>query len=540
MRKSTAKLVSLLVIMMMVFVSFAGCGSTEEGATETPATDSSTGTESTETEEKDVYPLEGDRTITYWTGGWVHADFPTQGDTHLMQEKMKRTGVEVEFIHQTGADAFSLLVASGDLPDVFGYRFTNFPGGPTAALEQGVVMEMNEHFEKWAPNLMQIYADNPEWDKLVKTDDGQYYNFPFIRGDDYLTVFVGPQARKDWLDDLNLSEPETIDEWYTVLKAFKEEKGATAPLTFEYSILRSSDAFVGAYDASFEYFINSEGEVEFGSVREGFRDFTRTLAKWYEEGLLDQDIATVDRDQVAARMTTGVSGAAVGHTGSRMGAWLTAASDVENYDLVGLRYPTLNKGETAMFGQRQHPYFGQGIGVTSKARDVEAAVRFFDYGYGEEGHMLYNFGIEGKSYEMIDGYPTYTDYVLQNEEGKSPAQMLRGYTQSVFNGPLVQDRRYMEQYAQYDQQKNAIETWMQTNGGDHNMPAVTYTSEESNAIGAIMSEIYDYRDEIFFRAVLGDIDIDSEWDNYIRSLDRMGLQDVLAVQQDALDRYNNR
>ena len=37
--------------------------------------------------------------------------------------------------------------------------------------------------------------------------------------------------RKDWLDDLGLEVPETIDEWYTALKAFKEEKGATAPLT---------------------------------------------------------------------------------------------------------------------------------------------------------------------------------------------------------------------------------------------------------------------------------------------------------------------
>ncbi len=70
--------------------------------------------------------------------------------------------------------------------------------------------------------------------------------------------------------------------------------------------------------------------------------------------------------------------------------------------------------------------------------------------------MLYNFGIEGESYEMIDGYPTYTDYIMNNPDGKNVGEMLMAYTHSAYFGPMVQDVRYMEQYAQYQEQKDAI------------------------------------------------------------------------------------
>ena len=42
---------------------------------------------------------------------------------------------------------------------------------------------------------------------LVKTDDGRYFGFPFIRGDVYLQTYIGPIVRQDWLDELGLEAP---------------------------------------------------------------------------------------------------------------------------------------------------------------------------------------------------------------------------------------------------------------------------------------------------------------------------------------------
>ena len=56
--------------------------------------------------------------------------------------------------------------------------------------------------------------------------------------------------------------------------------------------------------------------------------------------------------------------------------------------------------------------------------------------------MLYNFGIEGESYEMQDGKPVYTDLVLNNPDGLTANQALSEYSGlAVGNGPFVRDRR---------------------------------------------------------------------------------------------------
>lgn len=542
------KLISLLLVMMLVVTLFAACGekADDEMAKDEKQEETKDDSKETKDDSKDateessdgVYPLDG-RTITYWTPEYIHPDYPTQAESPLMQEMFARTGVEVEFVHQTAKEAFSLMVAAGEMTDVYKTNLVrNYPGGPSAAIEQGVAMELNDVFAEYAPNLTAYLEANPQVDKLIKTDDGSYYCFPFVRGGDFLTVFVGPMLRKDLLDELGLDTPETIDEWEVVLKGFKD-LGVPAPLTGEMAIYQDANPFVGAYNTSFDMHLE-DGEIVYGPTKEGFKDFLKLFQRWYAEGLIDPDLATVDKDQVAAKMTSGDSAAAVGHTGSRMGAWLTAAAEEGGYDLVATKYPTINKGDMAEFGQSQMEYFGFGVSLSSTCEDVEAAARFLDYGYGEEGHMLYNFGIEGESYEMIDGYPTYTDHILNNPDGVSTAQMLKGYVQSSYNGPLIQDVRYMEQYAQYQQQKDAINVWKQTNNSAHRMPPVTLNEDEANEVSAIRSEIKAYVDEFFFKSMFGDVDIDAEWDDYVATIEKMGVQEMLDNYTQALDRFNAR
>jgi putative aldouronate transport system substrate-binding protein len=549
MKKRFTILMALMLTMTLMVGIFTGCGSSsDEEETKTTSTkeekkdNTSDSKESTSTEDQSVeavYPLDGDRSITYWTTAFIHPEYPTQADTPLMKEMFERTGITVEFIHQQAPEAFSLMVASGDLPDVYKHDLVRkFPGGPSAALEQGIAVPLNDYLE-YAPNLVAYLEANPDIDKMVKTDDGQYYCFPFVRGGDYLTTFIGPILRKDWLDDLGLEVPTTVDEWEVVLKAFKDEKGAAAPFTGELNIIQGTNPFVGAYGASFGMHLE-DGEIVYGPVKDGYKDFLHLWNKWYEMGLIDPDVGTVDKNTVAAQMTAGGSGAAMGHTGSRMGAWLTSMKDDPSYDLVGAPYPVLNEGDYPEFGQSQFPFFGFGVSISPTCEDIEAAMRFLDYGYSEEGHMLYNFGIEGESYEMVDGYPTYTDHVLNNPDGIPSAQMLMGYVQSSYNGPLIQDVRYMEQYAQYQQQKDSIVNWKDTNNTDHLMPPVTLNEEEASVVGAIESEITAYKDEFFLKAVFGVIDIDEEWDKYIETINKMGVEEMLATYEVALDRYNNR
>lgn len=77
--------------------------------------------------------------------------------------------------------------------------------------------------EKNAPNIMNMFEKYPIIRKVLTAPDGEIYNLAevFIEGNE-----VAPKSliiRKDWLDKLNLEIPETIDDWYTVMKAFKEQ-----------------------------------------------------------------------------------------------------------------------------------------------------------------------------------------------------------------------------------------------------------------------------------------------------------------------------
>src|SRR5690606_27116471 len=122
-------------------------------------------------------------------------------------------------------DQFSLMFSSGDLPDIVetGWLGTHVPGGPDNAIKDGRILRLNELIEEHAPNLTRVLDENPEWRKMITSDEGNIYTFPFLRGGDLLLTVHGLALRQDWLDKLELDMPTTLDEWEEVLTAFKEQ-----------------------------------------------------------------------------------------------------------------------------------------------------------------------------------------------------------------------------------------------------------------------------------------------------------------------------
>ena len=82
---------------------------------------------------------------------------------------------------------------------------------------------------------------------------------------------------------------------------------------------------MAAFDTNYSFYIGSDDKVHFGAPEEGYKKYLETMHQWYEEGLIDADIATMKNDQVATKITNGAAGASLGQAGSRMGTWLAAA-----------------------------------------------------------------------------------------------------------------------------------------------------------------------------------------------------------------------
>lgn len=479
--------------------------------------------------------------ITYWVGmnGNTSQTASNLGDTAFGKELMKRTGVTIEYQHPAlgqEAEKFNVMIASGSLPDIIEYDWlSKYPGGAEKALADGIIQEID--IEKEAPNFAAYLKEHPELEKDVKTDSGKYFGFPFIRGDELLLTSAGPILRKDWLDDLGLEVPETIDEWTTVLKAFKDKKGATAPLALSTGGI-GWGTFIGAYD-TFDGLYVRDGKIAYGPMDDSYKDFLVQMNKWYKEGLLDPNYASLDGNMIQSNMLNGISGAAYGSCGSGIGKWMAAATD-DKYDLVGAKYPVLHKGDTPQFGSYETPVTGSDWAViTRDCKNKELCLKLLDYAYSDEGHMLFNFGIEGESYEMEGDYPKYTELITKNPDGLSMAVALGQYTLSHYIGPFVQDKRYMEQYAQLPQQQEALQNWMDINMKEHVVPKLSLTTDQQNEISTLLENINTYKSEMQAKFIMGTEPIE-KFDEFREQLKTRGVEKYLEYEQQAYDRYLKR
>ena len=476
--------------------------------------------------------------LTYWMalGATTATQYTDFGDTEIAKELCERLGIEVEYIHPpTGqsAEKFNIMMAQPNLPDIIEANWTGYPGGMGNAIEQGKVIDIAEHLDK-APNFKKFLEENEDVAKLIYTDDGKLIGFPFVRTDSYLRTSAGLMLRKDWLDELGLEVPETIDDWETVLRAFKDKKGCTAPLTMTTGFF-DRGVFVGAYGETEKTYVE-DGVVKYGPSQPGFKEFLKIMNKWYKEGLLDPAIATQDGKGVNANILSGVSGATINSTGGGMGTYLAAATE-EGFDLVAAPYPVLKKGDTPKFGDCSLQSTGKFAAISSSCKDIDKAIKFLDYAYSEEGSMLYNFGIEGVSYEMVDGYPTYTEVITKNSEGKTMAEAMTAYLRASDSGPFVQDRRYMEQYAATPQQKNAIDVWSATDASKYLLPYIY--PERASDLAKLQTSVNTYYKEMLVKFIMGIEPIDN-FDKYVEELNARGLQEILDLQQAAYEKYLER
>ena len=501
-------------------------------------------------------PTKQPLTITYWVelNSNVAATRKNYGELTCYVELEKRTGVKVEFQHPPTAsgqarEQFNLIVASGKYPDVIEYGWLSAPGGPSKYIKEKVIHRLNEIIDKQAPNLKKILTDHPDWRKQVTTDDGDMFVFPFLRGDPYLLVFFGPVARGDWLEKLKIQTPKTLDDWRAMLLAFKQKdpngngKADEIPFTInraggKHTALTTSHAFVGAWGMTMTWY-QDKGTVKYAPIQPEFKEFLKLLAGWYKDGLIDPEYISADKKAMDAKWTNHQLGSGCEYTGSGIGYLMGLMQGKDpNFKVVGLPYPVLKAGDKPMLGQRDNVFTGVGAAITTACKRVDDVAQWLDYAYGPEGHMLFNFGVEGISYTMVNGYPTYTDDVMKNPKGLPVNQGMGQHARSNHNGPFVQDRRYMEQYAALPEQKAAITTWTEPSN-ERLLPPITPTQDESKKFASVMNDVQTRFEEAFDKVVTGAEPADG-WDKVVAQFKQMGIEDAIKIQQAALERYNKR
>lgn len=496
-------------------------------------------TKKEEKKSEKMYPLDTDVTLTYWTSLSNSQSYFADniGGLPFSESLEKATGVKIEWIHpQAGKDLYT-LIATDNLPDIIFYNWRNFPGGTAKMINDGYAIPLNDVIDKWSPNFKSVIEKYPDVERSILTDNGEIACYPLIYGEDALKTTGGMMLRGDWLEELNMSVPETIDEWETVLRAFKNEKGATAPLSVEVGAF-GVGAFTGAYGIVWNYY-QENGKVCYGPAQPEYKDFLITMNRWYNEGLIDKEFAIGNSVKHSENILSGKTGAIYGGLGGSLGAYNTLfeKEGIDGY-FVGAKYPVLNKGDKPKLGQYTSETSNAAV-ITTSCENVEIAARFLDYGYSEEGSLLYQFGTEGVSYNMENRYPKYTKEITDNPDGIPMATILGKYTNAGFSGPFVQDIRYLEQYADSDIQRDAWNKWMDTDARKYELTGMVTDEDVLGEYGRLNRAIDQYAQEMLVKFILGTEPI-GNFDLYIEELHKLGLDDLLQIKQSAYEKYMAR
>jgi len=493
-------------------------------------------------------------TINYWRANdaKLTASLNNFGDMAAYKEKEKLTGIQVKFTHPPlgqQRDQFNLLISTKELPDVIYYNWADAVGGPEKMIKDGRIIRLNELIDSYAPNLKRIIESDPDVKKQIALDDGTIYMFPLLKLDALkLNATSGLIMRQDWLDKLNLQVPTNIDEWYTVLKAFKEQdpngngKADELPFTGNWGPgnLTKLHDFAAAFGVIGGFQMNGD-KVEFGPIQPGYRDFLETMAKWYKEGMIDPEIMTNDGKAFDYKVTSNLAGAYQGGVFSGMGKYFNLMRDTDpNFNVTGVPWPVSQDGTSyATFNlDAKVLTYGEAITASADEDKLKYIVQWMDYNYSEEGSDLFNFGIENDSYVREGDGVKFTDTIINNPNGLTYDQALASYALSIMDGPINQDSRYLDALLFDDGQRAANAEWMKASSA-LTLPPIRLSTDEVSTSTSIMSQVNTYLNETMTAIISGQKPI-TEFDTMAETIKSMGIDRAIEVHQAAYDRYQSK
>lgn len=204
----------------------------------------------------------------------------------------------------------NLTLASGDLPNVMGVPPSNF----IELAHSGQLADLTDVYEEYASDELRAVMDAYPLGMESATIDGKLYAIP---QNFYGNIASGHMIwiRTDWLEELNLDPPETMDELEEVALAFMNN-GADFGISVSRELfgnMSSLKSWANGYHAYPGHWIrNDEGEIVYGSIQPEMRDFLEVLADWYDRGIISREFGVKDEGAANADMLTGRVGITFG------------------------------------------------------------------------------------------------------------------------------------------------------------------------------------------------------------------------------------
>jgi putative aldouronate transport system substrate-binding protein len=530
-----------LLTLIPIVLTLAACGG--GGEADTANDTSGADQEATENVNSEGLPIV-DETVEmdFFVGkGAMNADHDWN-DFFLWNEYEEMTNVDVNW-NQVQTEALeeqrNLSLVQNELPDV--YYLASFPNTDIYRYgDQEVFVPLNDYLDEYAPNLNSLMEENPEIRKAITFPDGNIYSMPSIIEEDFISVRIAsrPWINQDWLAELGMDMPETTEEFYDYLVAVNEldpaGNGDTIALGGT-SIAELTQYMAGSFgvmnrgvrNGSVDYDEEND-QVRFYPTTDEYRELLEYMNRLYTEGLIDPNIFTIEWGQFLANASANQYGSMVFY---------------DPIDLFGEEVGNQYNSMAALEGPNGDQSYVKvapmvnTIGnflITNENPNPAAAVRWMDNFYSDDGSKFYYMGVEGETFEEVDGELEYVDSIANPPEGSTFEQELSkqlpwiGATQGIIKEDYFNGSESAETSLEA---ADKIEPYV-----PEIWAGFTHTAEENDVLTSLGADIEKYVEESRDRFISGDLSFDN-WDSYVSDLENMGLDEYMDVKQAAYERY---
>jgi putative aldouronate transport system substrate-binding protein len=487
-------------------------------------------------------------------------DYKTNAFTRWVEEQ---TNIHLEFdLYPMGQDAtqkLNVLVSSGgELPDlIFGFSLTDqviYNYG-----REGVLLPLNKYYDTAATYFKDRGAKTElglDMVKYITSPDGNIYGYPIYTEQNGNAWALRAWIHKGWLDKLGLAMPTTTDEFYQVLKAFKERDPNGNGLADEIPFVSCTNAWYTTphlwamnaflYVDNTNYWVVEGGKLSLAYTRPEWKEGLEYLNKLCREDLLSPLSFSQTGDQLRT-IAAGGDRAVVGvyvH-GSPTEVFGSGNTRVNEYVPLGpLTGPKGVKNATHTFSS---PSIGLTGFISADCKNPEAAFRFLDFLWSEEAFYRSRFGIPGQDFEWADP----SDRALYADMGFKPTIKIINETWGTEQNvhwfvPLLhcQLAEYIDGMVWNGDPTGAdylisfSVPLYKPFGPKEEVYRLIYAGDVIDEVAEIQTNLTSYRDESTARFITGDLDIRTQWDAYLNELKTIGVDRYVRISQETYDRMN--
>lgn len=567
-----------LALGALMVLGAAGCGNADAGQTsgtsapkETTPAEQAADQEQADAAQTDSGDLEvvkilgRNYTYTGSNGRTVTLqDWSTEGKSKRwakLEEELAKKGVklELDLIEPDQFDTtIQTMAASGELSN---YDLVNIsPLDDKTKLnlvKQGQLQPISDIWEQYSegPYREFVASDAGQfYTNRMKLEDGKIYwvtDFGTSTFEGKETNFVlGFQIRQDWLDAIGAEMPATLDELFDTLKAFQDQDvnqngQADEAVVVNYGSFATDISCWFGLGVDITFINSTNGnKVESPWYQEHVKDYIAYMQKLYAAGLLKMD------DSQSGTYMSNNQVAAIANWGTEM--WLEPQIVVPE----GAAYPWFAplrieavEGQAPLFrGANKYNPGWTATAVSASSDKQEAIAKIFDYLITDESIRLQENGIEGISYELVDGVPSnILDGSLENTDAVGMALWVNGaiFPRYQMNTEISNEMRDTIVYAETNGVKNNQSakydyTIACVNEPEHRIfhdlnGLAIPTVEEIDRLNEISTDLGTYSSELLTKLIMGEKSLE-DWDSYIEDLKELGLDDLLAINQARCDR----